>query len=256
MSWLRIDDGFTEHHKIVALKRGDRWTWVELLTYCARQNDGGRVPNGISDVLRWITPTFLARCLQLGLLEVDDGGYRVHDWDDYNTPRITTTEVVGRVREVLARHPHASGNDIARMVGGRRRDVLAAVAELRPTTPILTKSVPGNQLGTSTEPVPVPVPGTTREPVRAPAAPKDLELKAKSFAGGVATGKDSREGRQAESAEPPIQESEIKTLGVETIGEDVARQLASLRALSGSSGPPTESGRALRQGWREGDATP
>ena len=103
MAWLRVDDGFTEHRKVVSLRRADRWTWLELLTYCARQGNGGHVPEGITDVLRWVTPKFLAQCADLGLLDVDGDGYHVHDWTIYN-PKDPT----GAVRQ--SRHRNAKRN--------------------------------------------------------------------------------------------------------------------------------------------------
>lgn len=98
MAWLRLDDGFTEHRKVVALKRADRWTWLELLTYCARQSNGGHVPQGVCDVLRWVTPKFLTRCAELGLLDVMEDGYRVHDWNVYNPKDATAAERMQRHR--------------------------------------------------------------------------------------------------------------------------------------------------------------
>src|SRR5262245_1544434 len=92
MAWLRVDDGFTEHRKLVSLPRRDRWTWMELLTYCARQMNDGHVPNGIEDVLKHVTKVFIARCLEVGLLDEEDGGYYIHDWHVYN-PRDPTNSV-------------------------------------------------------------------------------------------------------------------------------------------------------------------
>lgn len=84
MAWLRVDDGFPEHAKLLALKRGQRWTWLEVLAYCARQSNGGYVPAGISETMKWVTPAFLARCLEVGLLDEGEDGYTVHDWEVYN----------------------------------------------------------------------------------------------------------------------------------------------------------------------------
>lgn len=83
MAWLRIDDRFTEHRKIVALRRGDRFTWVELLCYCARHGSA-HVPEGITDVLKAVTPGFIQQCVKVGLLDENGDGYHVHDWDVYN----------------------------------------------------------------------------------------------------------------------------------------------------------------------------
>ncbi len=98
MAWLRVDDGMTEHRKVLGLPRKDRWTWLELLAYVARQNNGGHVPDGVCDVLRWVTPTFLKTCSNLGLLDENETGYAVHDWDDYNPKDPTKTERQARWR--------------------------------------------------------------------------------------------------------------------------------------------------------------
>lgn len=85
MAWLRVDDGLAEHRKLLALKRSDRWTWVELLCYVARQNNGGHIPSGICTTMRYVTPSFLTTCEDAGLLDRDDNGVLVvHDWADYN----------------------------------------------------------------------------------------------------------------------------------------------------------------------------
>lgn len=84
MAWLRIDDGFPEHRKIIALKRTERWTWMELMCYCARQNDMGHVPEGVGDIVRGATPAFIRKCVEIELLDRDEDGLRVHDWHDYN----------------------------------------------------------------------------------------------------------------------------------------------------------------------------
>jgi hypothetical protein len=83
MSWLRIDDGFTEHYKLVGLKRSERWTWLEVLTFCARSGNGS-IPRGISDVLKHVTTPFLRRCVDLGLIDETPSGMEVHDWELYN----------------------------------------------------------------------------------------------------------------------------------------------------------------------------
>jgi hypothetical protein len=92
MTWLRIDDGFTEHRKVLELKRNDRWTWMEVLGYCARQSNGGHIPSGISDTMRWVTPSFLNKCADIGLLDREGTGYVVHDWSEYN-PKDPTNAV-------------------------------------------------------------------------------------------------------------------------------------------------------------------
>jgi len=81
VSWLRLDDGFAGHLKVLELSEVQRWRWVELLLMCASHGKGGRV-----------TPAMLrkvgvdrGRLLELELLDEDaNGTLRVHDWEDYN----------------------------------------------------------------------------------------------------------------------------------------------------------------------------
>lgn len=131
MSWLRIDDGMPEHHKLLALPRKDRYTWIELLCYVARQGNGGHVPSGVVDLLRYVTPGFLKSCVQVGLLDDTDEGLQVHDWHIYNPKVETESELDDRVREAFTKMPGASANDVVQLVGGRRKDVLEAVKRYR-----------------------------------------------------------------------------------------------------------------------------
>jgi hypothetical protein len=87
MSWLRLDDGFSDHPKLLELSPADRWTWIEVLCYCARYRTGGHVPRRLSSKISRATPAFVDRCFKLELLDEDpDGELHVHDWKDYNGP--------------------------------------------------------------------------------------------------------------------------------------------------------------------------
>lgn len=89
MAWLRIDDGFPENRKVLSLARRDRWTWLEVMAYCARQQNGGQVPNSISDIVRHATPSFIEAAYHAGLLDRTDTGYVIHHWDEYNSKDVT-----------------------------------------------------------------------------------------------------------------------------------------------------------------------
>lgn len=83
MAWLRIDDGFAAHPKVTALNHRDRWTWVAILCYCARYGTDGWLPENISEHVSGAKNGFISRCVQLGLIDENDGEYRVHDWQHY-----------------------------------------------------------------------------------------------------------------------------------------------------------------------------
>ena len=133
MAWLRIDDGFPEHRKVLALKRSQRWTWMELLAYSARQNNGGFVPKSISDVLRHVTPTFLKNAENAGLLDPVENGYKVHDWDVYN-PKDPTNAV----RQQRYRNARRNGEVTENVTDENVTNVTPRARASRPV-PITTK---------------------------------------------------------------------------------------------------------------------
>jgi len=165
LAWLRLDDRFTKHPKVLQLKRADRWAWLEILEYCAAYQTGGHIPNAIQDVVPHATPALVEKCVQAGLLDRfptgspgSQNGYQVHDWLDYNPPRIDETHLEQRVADALADYPDASANDVHRMVGGRKQAVLDLVRRFR------------NGSHPVPERFPPPVPGTSPEPVTRAAA--------------------------------------------------------------------------------------
>lgn len=84
MAWLRIDDGFDHHPKVLALGSDQRrYTWMRILIYTCRYRSPV-IPSGISDSVPRATRQFLRECVELGLVDVTDNGtHEVHDWADY-----------------------------------------------------------------------------------------------------------------------------------------------------------------------------
>lgn len=153
MSWLRIDDGFGDHPKLLGLPPKHRWTWVTILCYCARQKTDGHLPPFIFEAVRDVTPALLRRFAELGLLDksLKEGcEYVVHDWPIYNA------DTVGeKVDYFLARYPESSANHVYHCIGGKRELVLEEVRRWYQdgprTVPLngsLTGSPDGSQGGT------------------------------------------------------------------------------------------------------------
>ena len=139
MSWLRIDDSFDAHPKIVGLRTDERrWTWNRILIYTCRYRSD-IIPSGIRDVVTKASAAFLKDCIALRLIDVVDGVMHVHDWHLYNADTIEE-----KVAAYLSRHPDASANEVYREIGGKREVVLGLVASLRPGS--LTVP-PGSQNG-------------------------------------------------------------------------------------------------------------
>lgn len=126
MSFLRLDDNFTQHPKVIALgSRARRWTWLEVLAYTCRYDDH-RIPADIKSAVSGATRGFLRDCEQLFLIDRDENGALfVHDWHLYNG------SIEDRVRAYLDEHPEATANEVQSQIHGRREVVLGIVRIIR-----------------------------------------------------------------------------------------------------------------------------
>lgn len=89
MPFVALEGKFPQHPKLLDFSRADRFTWVEILCYCAEYRTEGRIPKGIQDVIRQAKPEMLHRFADAGLLDISSGmngsaQFAVHDWDEFN----------------------------------------------------------------------------------------------------------------------------------------------------------------------------
>lgn len=143
MSWLRIDDSFTSHPKILALRTpGRRWTWLEVLTYTCRYHSPV-VPTNIADAIPKATQPFILDCISLILIDVQEGGdLHVHDWELY-----ADLSVGEKVDYYLGtKNPDASANEVYRAIGGKRELVLHEVARFRNGSQTVPNPVPDDDI--------------------------------------------------------------------------------------------------------------
>lgn len=88
MTWVRIDDGFWMHPKIVRVGNDSAGAFVRMLSYCGCYLTDGRVPG---DVARTIAgrPATLTKLVNQGLLVLlpASGDYAIQDFADYNPLR-------------------------------------------------------------------------------------------------------------------------------------------------------------------------
>ena len=156
MAWLRIDDGFPENRKVLALPRRDRWTWLEILAYCARQRNDGHVPAGISDIVRHATPAFIQQAHDAGLLDLTEAGYVVHHWDEYNP-----TDPTGAARQERYRNRKRNAAVTETVTGRNVTDVTPRARASRPlplkdSSFLPTDLVDGREGRTENQEIPTP----------------------------------------------------------------------------------------------------
>lgn len=104
MSWVKLDDQFSHHPKIMQAGPLAGWLHVCALCYCASYLTDGFVPNGVTNVLadyanigvttagndmvafgHDVAPSELVDTLvDVGLWEIVTNGYLIHDYLDYN----------------------------------------------------------------------------------------------------------------------------------------------------------------------------
>lgn len=87
MTWFKLDDSTYDHPKLVQLSDAAFRLWIRAGTYSARYLTDGLVTQSTLRVLQAKSK----HCDELwtaGLWErVTDGGYRFHDWHDYQPTR-------------------------------------------------------------------------------------------------------------------------------------------------------------------------
>jgi hypothetical protein len=82
MPWFNVDDGFHCHPKVLAAGNAAMGLWTRCGSYCSRYATNGLVP--VEIVKAYGSRTELARLLAVGWLTLEDDGYRMHDYLDYN----------------------------------------------------------------------------------------------------------------------------------------------------------------------------
>ncbi len=91
--WIKVDDGFISHPKVLtAAGLVGRYglgrvvaLWLKGLSYAGRYQTDGFLPNEFVRTSDEIGTVFVTKALlEVGLWERADGGYRIHDYHDYN----------------------------------------------------------------------------------------------------------------------------------------------------------------------------
>lgn len=91
MPWVKLDDHFDQHPKVAQLSDSAFALFVAGLAYCNRSLTDGFIPSRVGlGQLRWAdgnTAPPIRELEEVGLWEPVDGGWQVHDYDDYQPSR-------------------------------------------------------------------------------------------------------------------------------------------------------------------------
>lgn len=98
MSWLNVDDGMGDHPKADMAGNAALGLWLRLACYSARVQTDGVVSKLKAE--QYGTQAEIRALLKSGLLERDKGGYRLHDYLDWNKSKavIDAEREAARVR--------------------------------------------------------------------------------------------------------------------------------------------------------------
>ncbi len=160
MSWIKIDDQFADHPKVLQAGPLASWLYVCGLTYCGRYLTDGWIPmqqvRKLADV---DDPLGLAaRLVAVGLWEEQPDGFIVHDYHDYNP----TAEKVKADRAAAARR-QADWRD------GHRKEAGQYGTDEIPSNGV-SNGVTDDEVTTAPSPSPSPSPVPVPIPAAAAAA--------------------------------------------------------------------------------------
>lgn len=88
-TWVQVDVRFPRHRKVVQLERDLRYRFIEALCHCREHNTGGEISEGEAlELMRDLRPAKARQAAEAlvaaGLWDRSEGGYRIHDWDEWN----------------------------------------------------------------------------------------------------------------------------------------------------------------------------
>lgn len=194
MSWLKVDDQFCEHPKVLAVGPLAAWLHTCALNYCARHLTDGFLPrakvatladfSGIDfeglpvEVGRLVKALLTARGDRGALWSEVDGGYQIHDYLDFNPSRAEIESEKAEARDRMQRMRNRMRARAQQREGGATDQELAAPgdngrgssgnngrtsgngdgARAADVTPSVTANVTPLVRPLFTFPVPVPVP--------------------------------------------------------------------------------------------------
>jgi hypothetical protein len=138
MSWLRVDDKFAQHPKVLALTDREFRAHVATLCYCAEYRTDGIVPTSAFRQLG-VTSRMAGRFVEVGVWDEEDGVFCVHNFRKFNPVDPTSPDRKKRWKE---RQRNGAGTETERSEERSSRAGTRARSRTRtPSTATETSSV-------------------------------------------------------------------------------------------------------------------
>lgn len=105
MAWVRLDDAFPEHPKVLAVGEEAAWLYVCALCYCNRHLTDGFLPAAaVPRLTGQKSPTRLTtKLVDAGLLDIVRDGFFVHDYLEYQMSKASIENERAGARERMAK---------------------------------------------------------------------------------------------------------------------------------------------------------
>lgn len=99
MTWFKVDDSFHSHPKVLAAPPAALGLWVVAGSWSGSNLSDGFVPDHVLPRLLPDAATLAKQLATAGLWKRVRGGYRFHDWGDFNPQRTVIEEERKAARE-------------------------------------------------------------------------------------------------------------------------------------------------------------
>jgi len=149
MSWIKLDDQWMDHPKIIKAGRDARDMWLASITWCAKHLTDGYFPKDLLTSLAVSAgidvancQTFATRLVEVSLWDATSDGYMVHDYLDYNP----TKEQALATKSARKEAGRAGG--LAKSLANSQQNPSKNVAKVYPVpVPVPVPEIPNNGSG-------------------------------------------------------------------------------------------------------------
>lgn len=143
MTWARVDDAWWCHPKVLTLDLDARGLWVSALSWSCQQSTD-QIPDAIVRMCG-DDGTAAKKLVVAGLWdESDDGGWVIHDWDDYQSERAKKAAAGRKGGKKSGESRRASKQDDEADDGASHEAEPGASDEAGPTRPVPSLPNPKN----------------------------------------------------------------------------------------------------------------